>query len=394
MKKPNILLAVIFAAHISFAQETNVAENAAQTNAVAAAFVPTQEQLDSGYYPVRRTAEVIPERPPARKITIPNVGRLRVLKGDFHMHTIYSDGHVMPRTRVAEAIDNGLDIISVTDHIGGLNRTSLVFGKMGDDFDYDKSHELATEADTRNRLVVVRGAELSGPVFHFNALFLTNVNQIATVIDCMDGMIGASVEQGAFVMWNHPNWTDRDPDNPPFGLKTGEPMRFLDEVDEWYKKGWIHGIEVLSGATYFPIAHDWCVERDLAVIANTDIHNSDLQTYGRQNPMRPMTLVLARRKDLESVREAFFAKRTIGWAAGNIYGRQPWVGRLYTACVESEETENGIMLNNLSDIACTIEAGGKIYELPAQGSVLIPKVRRYTVNNWFVGIHKPLAVRP
>ena len=378
-----VLAALALFANGLFAQDADTAQTA-QT---------AQQQADARHFPVRHAEAVAAHKAPARKITIPNVGRFRVLKGDFHIHTVYSDGTVMPQERVREAAANGLDVISITDHIGGDNRTSIALGPMGGDYDYDKSYELAKTEGDRRRLLVVRGAEISGPVWHFNALFLTNVNQIATVIDCTEQMLAASAAQGGFNMWNHPGWIDRDPGNPPFGRRDAEdPMRFFAEIEAWREQGLVHGIEVVNGATYYPAAHDWCEERDLAMIANTDIHGSDLHAYGHQNPARPMTLVLALRRDHDSVREAFFAKRTICWMAGGIYGRQPWVRNLFLACVEMDKTEDGLSLRNLSDIPCVIEAGGTAYELAPRGTLEIPATGKLTVANWFVGADKPLEI--
>ncbi|MDR0697622.1 MAG: twin-arginine translocation signal domain-containing protein, partial [Tannerella sp.] len=50
---------------------------------------------------------------PPRQIVIPNVGGFKTLKGDFHIHTLFSDGYVMPVDRVTEAVQNGLDVISI-----------------------------------------------------------------------------------------------------------------------------------------------------------------------------------------------------------------------------------------------------------------------------------------
>lgn len=51
------------------------------------------------------------------KIVIPNVEGYKTLKGDFHIHTVFSDATVWPVTRVHEAIWEGLDVIAITDHI-------------------------------------------------------------------------------------------------------------------------------------------------------------------------------------------------------------------------------------------------------------------------------------
>ena len=41
------------------------------------------------------------------------------------------------------------------------------------------------------------------------------------------------------------------------------------------------------------------------LFANSDIHASELNHYGIQNPARPITLVLAKERSAESVRELF-----------------------------------------------------------------------------------------
>ena len=49
------------------------------------------------------------------KIVIPNIEGYRTLKGDFHVHTMFSDGTVWPTARVQEAIWEGLDVLAITD---------------------------------------------------------------------------------------------------------------------------------------------------------------------------------------------------------------------------------------------------------------------------------------
>jgi len=50
-------------------------------------------------------------------IIIPDVGNYQVLKCDFHMHTVFSDGQVWPSVRNQEAWQEGLDAYAITDHI-------------------------------------------------------------------------------------------------------------------------------------------------------------------------------------------------------------------------------------------------------------------------------------
>lgn len=51
------------------------------------------------------------------EIQIPDIPGYKTLKCDLHMHTVFSDGEVWPTTRVNEAHREGLDAISITDHV-------------------------------------------------------------------------------------------------------------------------------------------------------------------------------------------------------------------------------------------------------------------------------------
>ena len=51
------------------------------------------------------------------EIQVPNLDGYTTLKCDFHMHSVFSDGLVWPTVRVDEAYREGLDAISLTEHI-------------------------------------------------------------------------------------------------------------------------------------------------------------------------------------------------------------------------------------------------------------------------------------
>ena len=55
------------------------------------------------------------------RILFPEVEGYQVLKGEFHIHTLYSDGQVTPEVRVYEAWRDGLDVLAITDHPEYLN---------------------------------------------------------------------------------------------------------------------------------------------------------------------------------------------------------------------------------------------------------------------------------
>lgn len=73
----------------------------------------------------------------------------------------------------------------------------------------------------------------------------------------------------------------------------GAALQFTDGHEELHQQGMLHGVEVFNGTQHYPGVSDWCNERDLAIFANSDIHSSELNMYGIQNPFRPITLVLA-----------------------------------------------------------------------------------------------------
>lgn len=370
--------------------------SAAVANDLKAGSPSRGAQVDT--YPVSMR-EILKPRPIApRQITIPDTAGFQVLKGDFHMHTLFSDGNVMPSDRVAEGVQNGLDVISITDHIeyrpyfSKSGRWKLV-DEVANDFNI--AYNLAKpEADKQN-LLLVPGTEItrfSMPPGHFNVLFTEDVNPIAAVVDDWREMFRIAADQGGFLIWNHPGW--EAPQSG--GIEVGAPLRFLPVHEELYSQGYMHGIEVFNSTEYYPIVSDWCNERDLALFANSDIHPTELNHYGIQNPLRPITLVLAKERSVESVREAMFAKRTIAWAAGMLWGRDPWLPELFKASVNVHAPHSGMLeLTNQSSLPINVSVGGTTYNLPqgAKQAIFRPAgVQVLTVTNWLVGMNKPLEI--
>ncbi|HET9747611.1 MAG TPA: hypothetical protein VFP97_17965, partial [Chitinophagaceae bacterium] len=52
-----------------------------------------------------------------RKLKFPDIAGYKTLKCDLHQHTVFSDGSVWPDIRVQEALMDGLDAISLTEHL-------------------------------------------------------------------------------------------------------------------------------------------------------------------------------------------------------------------------------------------------------------------------------------
>jgi len=361
-----------------------------------------------GLFAMAYHTEVLRGKMPPRQINIPDVSaangeQYKVLKGDFHIHTLFSDGTVTPAARVIEAVDNGFDVISITDHIE--NRIFITAGdwRLAENNDcHNHGYNFARAAAEANDLILVRGTEITKPVWHFNTIFIEDANPMVAVVDDWRQMIAVAADQGAFIFWNHPHphWINRTPAPYPGGQRFSlEPMRFFDEIEEHRERGQLHGVEVFNGydhSSVYPVALDWCNERNLAPMAVSDIHLSEWEAYGRQNPQRPVQLILAKERTHDSVKEAFFARRLVGWAANMIFGNETWVRQLFNACVKIETIGNRSTLRNNSDIPCLIDIGNqRVVELLAQGTLTINHATptpRFTVKNWFVGMNKPLEV--
>jgi hypothetical protein len=322
----------------------------------------------------------------------------KVLKGDFHIHTLFSDGSVMPKDRVFEAVNNGLDIISITDHIEfrpmlGKDGACKLAGEQGNDFNI--WYNMARHEAEQKGILLVRGAEITKrtmPPGHLNVLFATDNNPIVAAVDDWKKMLLIAKEQGAFILWNHPGW-----ESPTSGgIERGAPLRFTDAHEEVYNQGLLHGIELFNGWEYYPVVSDWCNERNLAIFVNSDIHRSEWDTYGIQNPLRPITLVLAKERTLDSVKEALFDRRTVGWAAGMLWGRDPWMPALFNASVNIQSITPGTLeLTNNSSLPISVTLGGIIFDLPKDVKRQVYRAantKTLMVANWMTGMNKPLEI--
>ena len=227
------------------------------------------------------------------EITIPDIPGYKTLKCDFHIHTVFSDGVVWPTVRVDEAWEDGLDAIAITDHIEG--HPKKLPGQN------HQEYEIALPVAKAKNLILIKAGEISRgmPPGHFNALFVKDVNAL-NLPNYMDA-IAEAVRQGGFIIWNHPGWRKQQPDT----------TRWWPQHDEIYKKGLMHGIEVFNEKEWYPEALQWAIEKNLAITGNSDIHDVYNKRYNRELfPVRPLTLVFAKERTEESIKEAMFARRT------------------------------------------------------------------------------------
>ncbi|WP_313258909.1 Sb-PDE family phosphodiesterase [Sphingobacterium sp.] len=282
--------------------------------------VVTQGQTDNGImelsefaYPVKR-----------KNLNIPNVNGFQVLKCDFHMHTVFTDGHVWPNVRVQEAWREGLDAISYTEHMEYNPHSADV------KVDHNRSHDLAVELAKENNILLVKGTEITRqtPPGHFNALFIQDANTLVSDNNASldQEAIDKVYAQKAFIFWNHPGW---QVNNIPGSYE------WIDFVEKMYQEKKLHGIEVVNGLGFHKKALDWALDRNLTIIGNTDIHNLIAHDYDVEKPgvHRTMTLVMSKDRSAAGIREALEAGRTVAWSSNYLFGKEEHVRELVNACV-------------------------------------------------------------
>ena len=86
------------------------------------------------------------------------------------MHTVFSDGNVWPTVRIDEALRDGLDAISITDHLEYSPKKDFI------PVDHNAAWKIAEGYAKERNLILVHGAEITRkmPPGHFNALFITD----------------------------------------------------------------------------------------------------------------------------------------------------------------------------------------------------------------------------
>lgn len=95
-----------------------------------------------------------------KEVKIPDLPGYKTLKGDFHVHTVYSDGRVWPDIRIQEAWHDGLDVIALTDHI---NYKGPVLKKAMKFEDENLPHKDAEVIAERLGITLIRGLEINEP---------------------------------------------------------------------------------------------------------------------------------------------------------------------------------------------------------------------------------------
>ncbi len=282
-----------------------------------------------------------------KNLYIPDIQGYQTLKCDFHIHTVFSDGDVWPTVRVEEAWLEGLDAIAISDHIEYTPHSADI------NADFNRSYEIAQPVAESLGVLLIKAAEITRnmPPGHLNTLFIKNANLLERE-NYMDALVEAK-EQGAFIFWNHPGWEEQQPDT----------TLWWDEHTELFNKGMLHGIEVVNHFSYYPEALGWANEKGLAVLCNSDVHTPVNMVYDLVGSHRPMTLVFAKQKSMESLKEALFAKRTVAYIGNKLYGSSQYMQPLFFNSIKivglPVQLQNrkvaSVMIKNISDIDYELE---------------------------------------
>ncbi len=252
-------------------------------------------------------------------VNIPDLPGYVTLKCDFHIHTVFSDGNVWPTVRVGEAYRDGLDAIAITDHLEYNPKKDFI------PVDHNAAWKIAGETASDYNLILVHGAEITRkmPPGHMNALFIRDAS-LLTADSVMD-VFAAAIKQGAFLQWNHPGWKSQEPDGIPKLYKIHK---------ELIEKGWLHGIEFFNDSEYYPLVMTFCKQYNLAVMANSDNHGVISEEYKEPYyPNRPMTLVFAKSRTHDSLKEAMFAGRTLAYFKDIIAGKEEYAKPFFYQCI-------------------------------------------------------------
>lgn len=299
--------------------------------------------------------------PVIRPTEFPKVGKYEVLCGDFHMHTINSDGKLTTRERVEESSRLGYHIIAITDH-----RTT-------------RSYTIAKYVGQQLGLIVLRGIEtgIKGAE-HINAIGFSSRYEPTDSHSWSEVPNGDTVYYqdelreitgcGGFVIYNHPHMGFREP--VEWGVREGI-IQGIEVKNDVVGDGW--NTVVWNGLHCYPNAFDYALKHNLTIFANTDAHD-------KRNPNPAVTLVFSEARTPEAVMEALRSRRTVAWFDGVLWGRKEILTALIQACVkislpEKTEERPSLHIQNHSPVTLMAVIDGvssQPVELPAYQAISAP----------------------
>ena len=305
----------------------------------------------------------------ATPVSFPDIPGYLSLTTDLHQHTVFSDGSVWPDIRVMEALREGLDAISLTEHLEYQPHASDIPHP-----DRNRSYEIALQEAKDHDLIIIHGSEItrSAPMGHSNAVFINNAN--ALLDEDPEVPFREAAKQGAFIFWNHPAWYAQRPKGNPV-LSDFQKARI--------RKGELHGIEVINTTDYSEEALDIALEEGLTILGTSDIHGLIDWDYTEKGNHRPITVVFAKERTAESLREALMAGQTVAVYNELWVGRASWLVPLLQASLRVTEahyipgtqilkvvlenqTSSDLLFENV--MPYTFYSSSPVFEIPAGGT--------------------------
>ena len=282
-----------------------------------------------------------------RSIEFPDTENYLTITSDLHTHSVFSDGHVWPNIRVAEAMKDKLDAIAITEHLEYQPHIRYIPNKNRN-IAFLEAKKAAEETD----LIVIAGSEITRemPPGHLNAVFIKDANTLfnidesllpearrrmseaVNIEDLSDeelevadqyalGNLYSPFEaleeakrQGAFIFWNH----------PMRGSQANDGVSRLTEMHkQMIAKDLIHGIEVVNTEEYSEEALQIALDNNLAIIGTSDVHELIEWDYdSSKNEHRPVTLILSEKRNQNSIKEALLDRRTIVFYKNKLIGKE------------------------------------------------------------------------
>ena len=344
-------------------------------------------------------------RIPGRLIEFPDTENYKTIVADLHTHSVFSDGHVWPNIRVAEALRDGLDAIAITEHLEYQPHISEIPHS-----DRNVAFIEASRAAKGTDIIVIAGSEITreNPIGHINAIFIENANKLINLdksnlpaakkliearqneadkenMDMVNHLalsyvwpveeaISEANRQGAFVFLNHPMWNAKD------GIAKLSSLH-----EEFIAQNLLHGIEVVNENTFSEEALAIALEKKLTIIGTSDVHNLiDWDYIPHQGNHRPVTLIFSKERDKNSIKEALFDGRTVVWFENLLIGEERNIIPLLESVLTidsavykdnpsilnltiSNQSDARMQINNLSEY--TFMSNHDFIEIPQNSSV-------------------------
>ena len=256
----------------------------------------------------------------AQPVTYPDIPGYKTIVADLHQHTVFSDGSVWPDIRVMEALREGMDAISLTEHLEYQPHAADIPHP-----DRNRSYEIAIKEAADHNLMIIRGSEITrqAPMGHSNAIFISNANDLLS--EKAEVAFAQAKKQAAFVFWNHPAWYAQQPQGIPV-LSDFQKARIAG--------GELHGIEVINSVDYSEEALAIALEQNLTIMGTSDIHGLIDWDYTEKGNHRPITLAFGEEKSPEGLKDALFSGRTVAVYNELLVGKEEYLKPLLKAAVE------------------------------------------------------------